>query len=184
AFGPEHDVTANYATAFGVENTVSENQAFAIGKLNNASGNSAFVMGRDNLANGNYTFVGGRHNISEAAYEMVIGRYNAITSTSSSSTSWNADDPLFQVGNGSSSSRHNALTILKNGWVGIGYVSASNESNEILRVNGSITTATNNYPDYVFADYFNTGSQSTADYQFMPLDKVKRYVQKHHHLPR
>lgn len=185
AFGPKNTVAANYAAAFGVENTVDENQAFAIGKLNTASGNSAVVMGRDNLVQGNYAFVGGRHNISEAAYEMVIGRYNALISSTSSSTGWNTDDPLFQVGNGSSDmTRHNALTILKNGWVGIGYVSPSNESNELLRVNGSITTASLNYPDYVFADYFHASSQATTDYQFMSLEEVKRYVQNYHHLPR
>ena len=43
---------------------------------------------------------------------LVIGRHNVVEG---SSASWQANDPLFVAGNGSSSTPSNALTLLKNG---------------------------------------------------------------------
>lgn len=91
------------------------------GQSNIVSGSrSAIVAGQSNQATGNNTFIGGGRNSEAPSYsEAVVGLY-PTTYTASSLTSWNALDRVFTVGNGSSTSnRNNALTILKNGNVGI-----------------------------------------------------------------
>lgn len=63
----------------------------------------------------------------------MVGRYNTISGNTSS---WVATDALFVVGDGASNfSRHNALTVLKNGNVGIGF---SNPTAD-LEVNGTVS---------------------------------------------
>jgi hypothetical protein len=63
----------------------------------------------------------------------VIGRYNDSIGTSSTTT-WVATDPLLIVGNGTGfAARANAVTVLKNGFFGIG----NNSPNNLLHVGGT-----------------------------------------------
>src|SRR5699024_9543801 len=100
--------------------------AVAMGRHTIAAGYYALSTGRDTEASGNYSAVFGRNTTASSAYEMVIGRYNAITD--GSSTTFNQNDPIFQVGNGDATLRHNALTILKNGNIGIGINGVGNQA--------------------------------------------------------
>jgi len=48
---------------------------------------------------------------------------------------------------------------------------------------GTIYTATNTYPDYVFEDYFNGFSKIYKDYKFKTLKEVAEFIKTNKHLP-
>ncbi len=106
--GGSLSATGNYSTVGG-------------GNSNTASGHySSVAGGYSNTASGDYSFAVGVGLYARSYGEMVIGTYNTDY-TPTQSTSWNASDRLFVVGNGwSSYARSDALVILKNGNVGIG----------------------------------------------------------------
>lgn len=104
----------------GTSNTTSGTNAIAIGNNNKTDGNYSFTQGTSNLTTAPYTFLSGNSNVTQAYNSTVFGSYNAITE--GNSTTAVATDPLFQVGNGTSTtSRSNALTLLKNGYLGLGF---------------------------------------------------------------
>ncbi|MCB0519685.1 MAG: tail fiber domain-containing protein [Lewinellaceae bacterium] len=92
------------------------------GRFNNSTGHTSFIGGGEgNSASGSYTFIGGGLGLLSKSYsETVFGSYNTDY-TPASTTSFNASDRLFVIGNGTASNtRSNAVTVLKNGKVGIG----------------------------------------------------------------
>lgn len=103
AVGTGANATSIYATAVG-------NSADAIGEWSTA-------VGRNTTASGNFsTCIGGEGNEAHDAYEVVLGRF-AVKGTGDS-LNWNSNDNLFVIGNGSAdNSRHNTLTIKKDGKV-------------------------------------------------------------------
>lgn len=118
AWGQGNIASAPQATAFGVSNTASGFWTTAFGQRNIASGINSTVFGTDNNANGDISLALGHGNTAGSYAEVVFGRYNAITSGTIGS--WNVNDPLLQIGNGSNDSkRANAMTVLKNGNIGI-----------------------------------------------------------------
>ncbi|HEB62516.1 MAG TPA: hypothetical protein ENI82_05110, partial [Bacteroidetes bacterium] len=134
AMGEETTASAIRSTAMGYQTKASGNISTAMGINTKASGVGSTVMGSNTKASGNYatamgfyttasgyksTAIGG-YTTAPSGYETSIGRYND-SYTPNSTTDWDNDDRLFVIGNGSSSTnRHNALTILKNGKIGIG----------------------------------------------------------------
>ena len=91
-------------------------------------------------------------------------------------------EPWYKVGTtaGATANTDNMYT---QGWVGIGFNTPSAAPNEMLRVNGAITTVNSYYADYVFEDYFKGFSNIKADYKFQKLAEVDAYIQKNKHLP-
>jgi hypothetical protein len=99
-------------------------------------------MGKYSTASGDYSTAIGSFVTSPSGFETVVGSYNT-TYAPLSTTNWNESDRLFVIGNGYNSLgvdyRSNALTILKNGKVGIGnsnpvdylHISAQSENNGI-----------------------------------------------------
>lgn len=86
-----------------------------------ASHFSSTAMGGGAEASGAYSTAMGFSTKAESFSSLAIGRYNIGGSTFIGRSNWRAEDPLFEIGNGSNSStKHNALTVLKNGNVGIG----------------------------------------------------------------
>jgi hypothetical protein len=84
------------------------------------SGFSSFAHGSNHIVTGSYASTFGNGNSGRAYNSFVIGRNND-SMASSSTSSWVVTDPLFIIGNGASStSRSNALVVLKNGVTGIG----------------------------------------------------------------
>ncbi|WP_131474522.1 hypothetical protein [Flavobacterium sp. KMS] len=77
----------------------------------------------------------------------------------------------------------NEDSIYTKGWVGIGYDAPSGKDGEKLRVNGSITTVSSTYADYVFEDYFQGFSDIKEDYKFKKLVEIEDYIKTHKHLP-
>ena len=134
SFGNQTTASGYASTAFGMYNTASGSNALAFGYNSAATGHYATVAGTYSRAmgthswaggdyaysRGNYSFARGQRVDAYSAYETVLGRYNT-TYTPASTTGWNTNDRLFVVANGSSSSnRSNALTIMKDGDIGIG----------------------------------------------------------------
>ena len=122
--GYANTASGNYSTASGTGNTALGTSSTAFGQGGNAFGNYSFAAGIDisasgiasvglgykNTATANYTFVAGNTNKASSESEAVLGMY-ATTYTAAN----NNTDRIFAVGNGTgSSSRSNALTILKN----------------------------------------------------------------------
>ncbi len=119
SMGLFNSVSGNYSVAMGKNNTVSGFAAVAFGNNTSAAGVNAVALGSFAVASGNYSFAANRSTSAVSAYETVFGQYNT-TYTPSSTTEWVPSDRLFVVGNGvSSSQRGNALTIFKNGNIGI-----------------------------------------------------------------
>lgn len=197
AFGQGTQASGKTSAAFGKDSKASDYNAFAVGNSSKANGNTSLAMGRDTQADGNYSAAFGHSTISGSAYETVLGRYNK--DLSGSKTTWNNADPLLQIGNGTAAnSRANALTVLKDGWVGIGFTkpqeytdAAKDKSifNEKLSVAGSVFVKDSIYathaafPDYVFKSYYGALNSGDNLYEFKPLEEIERYIKRNHHLP-
>ncbi len=134
------------ATAMGRNTEATNSYAFASGFFTNADGQystamgfntDAFAVGSTALgystdAEANYSFAAGYFAEAQAIYSialgnavqaqsyssMAVGRYNV---GGCSATSWVSSDPIFEIGIGTGpSTRANAMTVRKNGNVGIG----------------------------------------------------------------
>lgn len=99
-----YGASGEYATATGFSTTASGVSSTAIGGNTTASGIVSTAMGF--------------HTEASAYASTAIGSYNI---GGGYGETWIGSDPLFEVGNGlSEANRSNAITILKNGKVGIG----------------------------------------------------------------
>ncbi|MBD3583514.1 hypothetical protein [Flavobacterium selenitireducens] len=135
AFGWATEASGQRATAFGYQTVASSNQATAFGSQSTASGQVATAFGQGVTA--------------RSCAETATG-INNVEYTPGSTSAWVATDRIFSVGNGSAANaRSNAMTILKNGRVGIG----STLPRAPLHVTGQsdLTNALN-------IRYFNSGS--------------------------
>jgi len=126
--------SASYSMARGFAVSATSDFSFAMGSSTTAVGPFAFGFGANlrpvamwstsfgngNTSNGQYSTTFGSDLHAKALNCFVIGRFNDSIS-SSSNTTWVDTDPLFLIGNGTSNvARKNAVTVLKNGKVGIG----------------------------------------------------------------
>ncbi|MDG0815952.1 tail fiber domain-containing protein [Bdellovibrio svalbardensis] len=92
-----------------------------LGRTANAIGYSAVALGDSTYAGGDYSTALGGNARADAMYSTAIGRFNV---GGGNATTWVATDPLFEVGIGTSgAAKANAVTVLKNGNVGIGTTS-------------------------------------------------------------
>ncbi|SDE04179.1 Chaperone of endosialidase [Dyadobacter soli] len=105
------------AVALGNSSTAAETASFSIGNNCYAYNSQSFAVGNSAAAMADYSISLGNHTVAKAAYSVALGLYNnSFDQPNGSST-----DRLFQVGNGTDlNNRTNALTILRNGNVGIG----------------------------------------------------------------
>lgn len=155
------------ATAMGRDTEATNSYAFASGFFSNADGQystamgfntDAFALGSTALgystdAEENYSFAAGYFAEAQAIYSvaignavqaqsyasMAVGRYNV---GGGSATTWNTSDPIFEIGIGTGpSSRANAVTVRKNGNVGIG----TTVPLDALHVNGRVRFQTVEY---------------------------------------
>ena len=132
AIGHTNRAWGNYSMALGIGNVTNGYNSVAIGEENISSGGYSICIGRSGEAIGavslntgyntktigSYSTTFGQYSIARSYNSLVIGRYN--DSTSISATSWNVNDPVFVIGNGTAdNARKNAFTVLKNGKTGI-----------------------------------------------------------------
>jgi hypothetical protein len=105
------------STAFGRNTTANGDASISAGFESDADGNSSIAFGFRNTSTGNRSMAIGSETNARTFASFAIGRFNAGTG---SATSWVETDPLFEIGNGaSSSSLSNAMIVLKNGKIGI-----------------------------------------------------------------
>lgn len=105
---------AGTVTGTGWDNASIGTNSVAMGTDAIASGIGAVAVGSNNAATGNQASTYGNNLIAPSAGETVLGSYNDTTG-SGSPTVWNPSDPLFQIGNGTASTRSNAFTVTKSG---------------------------------------------------------------------
>ncbi|NND11651.1 MAG: hypothetical protein HKN96_10600 [Flavobacteriaceae bacterium] len=103
-------------------------------------GNRSVAFGLNTIASGTYSMAIGNRTKAEAMGSTAFGAYNV---GGGSANSWVDTDPLFEIGNGTATinteTRNNALTVLKNGNVGIGF--ESENPTQALDVVGKIKVA-------------------------------------------
>jgi len=125
------------STAMGLSTIASGDESTAMGHNSWATGNTSTAMGWMANASGSISTAMGNYANADSFNEVAIGRYN-VTNAAYSENSWVGTDPLFVVGNGTSTlATANALTVLKNGNVGIGTATPTST----LEVNGTVTSS-------------------------------------------
>jgi len=121
AMGYHTTAGGDNSTAMGDQTTASGYGSTARGYRTTASGYGSTAMGWDTTASGDNSTAMGRSTSAYAYTSLAIGRYNV---GGGSAGSWVATDPVFEIGVGSSAAaKANAVTVLKNGKVGIGTTS-------------------------------------------------------------
>jgi hypothetical protein len=107
--------------AIGNYTGASGSNAISIGNTNNAQGPGAISIGASSLTAGTNSIAIGEELIVKPYDGVAVGAYNDNTDNPVGN---NIDsvDRVFQVGNGSIAGRRNAITVLRNGKVGVGTV--------------------------------------------------------------
>lgn len=116
AMGSNVTANSNSTIAIGDEATALQSFAIAIGKRVKAENFGAIAIGVDTRATGQGSFAAGSDIIAEAAHSTTFGRKNI---GGGDPILWKEKDPLFEIGNGDHENPRNALTVLKNGNMGI-----------------------------------------------------------------
>ncbi|KAA3645761.1 MAG: hypothetical protein DWP98_11130, partial [Bacteroidetes bacterium] len=121
--------SGDYGAAFGFLSFAQGHSSFVAGNGNRANGDNSAVFGIDNFSSGFGSFVAGRNNNAsgdgsvafgdstnaDSYGEFVAGSYNTVVSPNST-TSFNALDRLFVLGNGTANgSESDALIVYKSG---------------------------------------------------------------------
>jgi hypothetical protein len=128
----------------GVNNSVGAD-AVAVGSFTQATGHNSAAIGSNTIASGDNSTAIGDHTQAQGFGQFVAGSYNAPQGNPTAS---GATDQLFVVGNGTDDAhRSNALTLLRNGRVGIGTpspaakldVQGDTNVNGNLKVTGAIS---------------------------------------------
>ena len=156
------------ASAIGFSTLANGQNSTAIGNDVTSNGNGSMAMGYQSESNGSSSISIGTHTSSDAYRSMAVGSWNI---GGGNPTSWVDSDPLFEIGNGHiSTSKGNAMTVLKNGNVGIG----TSTPGGTLDVNGTIyQRGSSLHADYVFED----------DYELESIQKHSEYMWTNKHLP-
>ena len=119
ALGAASVASGTRSVAIGAGNTASNNWSMALGSYSTASGQYATALGYTNTAAGNYSMALGDNTTAYSMSETVVGSNNTAYKPLSK-TAWNPADRLFVIGNGGDGVPRNAVTVLKNGNIGIG----------------------------------------------------------------
>jgi hypothetical protein len=119
AGGHASKASGAFSFAMGFNSQASGQESFAIGDDSRANGNASIAMGYLARAIGFASLSAGNGTIAKSAGSAAFGSYN-----DDSDSPDGADKPLdriFQVGNGSlNDDRSNAITVLRNGHIGLG----------------------------------------------------------------
>lgn len=129
AIGTNTTASGTQALALGTSVTSSGNNSVAIGQSASASGVQSVVLGSSATATGDRSVGLGYGANAYSAQEVVVGGFPTVY-TPASATGWDINDRLFVVGGGTSAGfESDALTILKNGQVGIALDHFENQTN-------------------------------------------------------
>jgi hypothetical protein len=116
AAGYNNKAKGDYSISVGFNTTASGFYSTSMGNQTVAEGSSSTSMGIGTIATGIGATSMGFNNKAKSNFSLVIGRHNDTTAT----------NRLFEIGNGNADNeRHNALTVLTNGNMGIGNTTPS-----------------------------------------------------------
>lgn len=157
AIGNNTRSTGAGSVALGIRAYAGNFGSVALGHLSRARGNSAVAAGYYTRAD---AFVG-----------TAVGCGNV---GGGSANSWNATDPIFEVGNSiDTASRSNAFTVLKNGRVGINHANPQSmldiEQPNQGPGNGVLLNLAG-------IGHWETGVDNSADYNFYFNNSLKSYI--------
>jgi len=121
-FGTSTIASHTNSAAFGQQTTASNTNTVTFGQFSRASGVNAAAFGYNTSVSGDSGVAFGHSTTAQAGYSVAIGRCNIVSGTTGA---WIPIEPVFVIGNGESSgltcvTNINAVTVLKNGNVGIG----------------------------------------------------------------
>ncbi len=117
---------ANYGNT-GI-NAIDLSDNFSGSTVYGATGNNSIALGRNTTASNTFSFAGGFNSIASGYHSFSYG-YNTRAESHKSTAfgnrnigggspdTWIETDPLFEIGNGTTSYLSNALTVLKNGTI-------------------------------------------------------------------
>ena len=117
AMGRNNNTNGESSVAIGAYSQSNGTASMAVGFLTEANGDYSTVLGYDSKAKGILSTAIGYNTISNGIGTTALGMYNIGGGTTNT---WTSTDPLIEIGNGTENNRHNAMTILRNGNVGIG----------------------------------------------------------------
>lgn len=119
AWGSYTDASNISSTAWGNSSEASGGYSTAWGTSTEASNYGSTVWGNGSEASGVYSTAWGWSSHAKSNIETAFGRFNE-SFASGDPNGWQDSDMLFSVGNGEDAqNRNNALTVLKNGNVGL-----------------------------------------------------------------
>ncbi len=124
ALGTVTQASGLASTALGNKTIASGNSSTALGFKTVASGGDATAMGAQTIASGGYSTAMGWMTTAKAMSGVSLGVFNDDSDTPNPNSSGSLDR-IFQIGNGGDAGpnpggRSNAMTVLRNGNVGIG----------------------------------------------------------------
>jgi hypothetical protein len=127
------------AMAIGTGNSPTGNNHLSLGSGNRGEGMQSLSMGTSSKSNSDMSLSGGLGIVNNSYASVMLGVYNDslltdLAGAAISKTAFDANDPLVIIGNGTATNqRSNALTMYKNGRMGLG----TNSPSQLLDVNGS-----------------------------------------------
>jgi hypothetical protein len=130
-------ISKGYAsTAMGLLSSSTGFASTALGYMTSAPETSCLATGYNTKATGSNSTAMGNNTIAPSFCETVIGRFNTpYTLETGGAANWKSGDRLFVIANGpNSDTLRNAMTVLKNGKIGIGTDSPTAQ----LHTNGTV----------------------------------------------
>lgn len=122
------------STAMGEGSIASGGYSTAMGSFSIASGNSSTAMGTNSTASGSFSTAMGLQTTAKSFSVVTIGLFNDILDNPSPITPA-LTDRLFQIGNGTAdNARSNAITVLRNGNIGLGNMNSPNAALQFANV--------------------------------------------------
>ncbi len=159
ALGLITDAGGGSSIAMGYSTEASGDYATALGSLTNANGHASTAMGTSTIASGYFSTALGLVTTAESYGEVAIGAYNTDY-TPNDTSDWDTGDRLFVVGNGTgTSSRSDAMVIMKDGDVGIG---TSTPINRLAVYSTSDNVATFQGQDHAIINIDGTDTREKA----------------------
>ncbi len=165
ATGENVKAKGHNSMAWGQNTSATGMRSTAWGSSTSATGEGATAFGLSTVAAGNFSIAVGEGNSSPTYTEVVVGRFaTTYTASGTGATNWAATDRLFTVGNGTATtSRSNAMTIFKNGNVGIGIDNPGNHRLYLQSAGAGSSAATLNIENTASNGMALNVSTSTSD---------------------
>jgi hypothetical protein len=122
AAGDDNKASGIFSTAFGVNGNARGWYSFVAGTDNSALATGNIAMGYNNTVRNTFSAAIGSSLITKSLGAISLGYLNDTSDAQNAEGSSQFTDRILQLGNGFGGTRSNAITILRNGYTGIGPV--------------------------------------------------------------